>query len=99
MTVRIIVCLTLVFVFTQVANAAVLDAGEGKPFKTPSAAIARAKDGDIVRVAAGVYKDCATIKQNNLTLEGAGGEVMMRGKTCDEKAILIVRDPVSLSVA
>ena len=69
MTVGVIACLTLVFVFAQVANAAVLDAGEGKPFKTPSAAIAKAKDGT-VRVAAGVYKDCATIKQNNFTLEG-----------------------------
>ena len=91
LTVRVIACLTLVFVITQAANAAVLEVGEGKPLTTPSAAIAKAKDGDTVRVAAGVYKDCATIKQNNLTLEAVGGEVTMRGKTCDEKAILIVK--------
>ena len=91
MTIRIIHYLALVLLLTQAANAAVLEVGEGKPFKTPSAAIARAKDGDTVRVAAGVYKDCATIKQNNLTLEGTGGEVTMRGKTCDDKAILIVK--------
>ena len=91
LTVRVIACLTLVFVITQAANAAVLEVGEGKPLTTPSAAIAKAKDGDTVRVAAGVYKDCATIKQNNLTLEGGGGDVTLRGKTCDEKAILIVK--------
>ncbi len=90
MMVRIILCL-LVPLFAQAAGAAVLDAGQGKPFRTPSAAIARAKDGDTVHVAAGVYEDCATIKQNNLTLEGVGGEVTMRGKTCDGKAILIVK--------
>jgi hypothetical protein len=91
MTFRIILCLALVPVFAQAAHAAVLDVGEGKPFRTPSAALARAKDGDTVRVAAGVYEDCATIKQNNLTLEGSAGEVTMRGKTCDGKAILIVK--------
>jgi len=91
LTVRVIACLTLVFVITQAANAAVLEVGEGKPLTTPSAAIAKAKDGDTVRVAAGVYKDCATIKQNNLTLEGGSGDVTLRGKTCDEKAILIVK--------
>ncbi len=89
MTVRIV--LALAFVFAQAADAAVLDVGEGKQFRTPSAAIARAKDGDTVRVAAGVYEDCASIKQNNLTLEGAAGETAMRGKTCDDKAILIVK--------
>jgi hypothetical protein len=91
MTIRIIMCLALSPLFAPATDAAVLDSGEGKPFRTPSSAIARAKDGDTVRVAAGVYEDCATIKQNNLTLEGAGGEVTMRGKTCDGKAILIVK--------
>ncbi len=91
MRVWIMICLALSPLFAPATGAAVLDAGEGKPFRTPGAAIARAKDGDTVRVAAGVYEDCATIKQNNLTLEGAGGEVTMRSKTCDGKAILIVK--------
>ena len=43
MTIRIIHYLALVLLLTQAANAAVLEVGEGKPFKTPSAAIARAK--------------------------------------------------------
>jgi hypothetical protein len=52
---RIVLCLVPVLTFAPLA--AVLDAGAGKPYKMPSAAIARAKDGDTVRVAAGVYVD------------------------------------------
>ncbi len=91
MAVRTILCLALMTAFVHAAGAAVLDVGAGKPFKTPSAAIAKAKDGDTVRVAAGVYEDCAVIGQNNLTLEAAGGDVTMRGKICEGKAILVVK--------
>ena len=91
MTVRIVLCLALLAAFAQAAGAAVLEAGAGKPFRTPSAAIARAKNGDTVRVAAGVYEDCAIIKQDNLTLEGEGGNVTMRAKVCEQKAILVVK--------
>ena len=90
MRARIILCLALLPLFAHAAGAAVLEAGAGKPFKTPSAAIARAKDGDTVRVAAGVYEDCAIIKQNNFTLEGVG-DVTMRAKICEGKAILDVK--------
>ena len=58
--------------------AAVLEVGPGKHFDKPSAAIAAAKDGDTVRVAPGEYEDCATIRQNRFTLEGVGGEVVMK---------------------
>ena len=71
------------------AVAAVLEVGPGKPFAAPSLAIAAARDGDTVRVAPGVYVDCATIAQNGLTLEGTG-ETAMTGKTCAGKAILVV---------
>jgi hypothetical protein len=72
------------------AWSAVLQAGPGKPFAQPSEAIANAKDGDTVQVAPGIYEDCATIRQNRFTLEGIGGEVVMRNKTCAGKAILVV---------
>ena len=91
MTVRIMLCLALLVALAHVAGAAVLEAGAGKVFKTPSAAIAKAKDGDTVDVAPGVYEDCAVIKQNNLTLEGVGGTVTMRAKICEGKAILVVK--------
>lgn len=68
--------------------AAVLEAGPGLAFPTLSAAVAAAKDGDTIRIAPGVYEDCATIRQNNLTLEGPGAELTR--KTCGGKAILVV---------
>jgi hypothetical protein len=74
----------------SICCAAVLDVGAGKHFETPSAAIAVAKDGDTVRVAAGAYEDCAIIRQNRFTLEGVDGEVVMKNKTCAGKAILVI---------
>ena len=72
------------------ASAAVLEVGPGKKFAMPSGAIAAAKDGDTVRVAAGVYEDCASIRRNRFTLEAADGEVVMKDRTCAGKAILVI---------
>jgi len=71
------------------ASAAVLEVGPGKRFDKPSAAIARAHDGDTVRVAPGTYVDCASIRQNRFTLEGLGGAVM-QDKARAGKAILVI---------
>ncbi|MSP02413.1 MAG: hypothetical protein EXR07_15385 [Acetobacteraceae bacterium] len=88
--IRLLVFMLLAILSGRTVFAAVLEAGPGKPFAVPSAAIAKARDGDTVRVAPGEYEDCATIRQNRFTLEGAGGEVVMKAKTCAGKAILIV---------
>ncbi len=82
--------LALAVLCAHAASAAVLEVGEGKRFDKPSAAIAQAKDGDTVRVAAGTYDDCASIRQNHFTIEGVGGEVVMKDKTCAGKAILVI---------
>ena len=50
------------------AHAAVLDAGTGQRYAQPSAAIAAAKNGDTVQIHPGQYFDCATIRQNNITI-------------------------------
>ncbi len=76
--------------FSGMARAAVLEVGPGRTFDKPSAAIARAHDGETVRVAAGTYIDCASIRQNCFTIESAGGEVVMKDKTCAGKAILVI---------
>lgn len=74
----------------RAVSAAVLEVGPGKRFDKPSAAIAQSRDGDTVRVAAGTYDDCASIRQNRFTIEGVGGEVVMKDKTCAGKAILVI---------
>jgi hypothetical protein len=82
--------LVLLLLLSHSASAAILNVGTGQSFAKPSDAIAKAHDGDTVRVAAGVYEDCATIRQNRFTLEGVGGEVVMQNKTCAGKAILVI---------
>ncbi len=86
---RIILCLVLCLGAAGAARAAVLEVGPGKPFAWPSAAIAKARDGDTVRVAPGEYEDCAIITQNRLTLDGGGG-VTLHGPVCKDKALLVV---------
>jgi hypothetical protein len=83
-------CLAVRCLAVASASAAVLDVGPGQKYPKPSTAIAAAKDGDTVRVAAGEYEDCATIRQNRFTLEAAGGEVVMKDRTCAGKAILVI---------
>src|SRR5271165_3550653 len=88
-------CLVLAVLVCQIpairaASGAVLEVGPGKKFDKPSTAIAQAKDGDTVRVAAGTYEDCASIRQNRFTIESAGGEVVMKDRSCAGKAILVI---------
>ena len=72
------------------AGARVLSVGAGQEFKTPSAAVAAAHPGDTVHVATGQYFDCATVKQDNLTIEGDGAGSVMTDKTCGGKALLVI---------
>jgi hypothetical protein len=64
----------------------ILEVGPGKPYAEPSAAIAAARDGDTVRVAPGIYRDCAIIRQNRFTIESQGGKAAdkPRGKAGDK---------------
>jgi hypothetical protein len=74
------------------AGAAELLVGRGMPFPTPSAAAAAAHDGDTVRIAGGVYRDCAVWKANRLRIVAvAGAEPHVDGVACQGKALWIVR--------
>ncbi len=53
------------------AHATTLDVGPDKQYKQPSAAVAAAKSGDTISIGPGQYYDCAVIRQDNLTIEGA----------------------------
>jgi pectate lyase len=69
--------------------AATLKVGANEEYKMPSAAIARATDGDTVAIDPGTYFDCALVRQSNLTIEGTGPNVIMTDKVCRGKALLI----------
>jgi len=73
------------------AAAATLDVGPGAPFGLPSQAVGVARAGDTVRIAPGIYADCAIIAQDRLTIAGNGPGVVLADKTCGGKAILVAR--------
>lgn len=72
------------------AQAATLQVGPGKPFKQPSTAIAAAQPGDTVSIAPGQYYDCAIVRKDNLTIEGAAPGAVLTDTTCQGKAILVI---------
>ena len=80
----------LVLTAAGAARAATLDVGPGKQFKQPSEAIAAAKPGDTVSIAPGQYYDCALVRQDNLTIEGAAAGAVLTDTTCAGKAILVI---------
>jgi len=87
--VRVIVAGLLVLIVGNPVHAATLEVGPGKQYDKPSAAIAAAKPGDTVAIAPGQYYDCASIRQDNLTIEGTAPGVVLTDTTCAGKALLI----------
>jgi MYXO-CTERM domain-containing protein len=57
----------------EVAWGVTLTVGPGRMYATPSAAAAAARDGDLVEIAAGTYRDIAVWRAQNLTIRGVGG--------------------------
>lgn len=74
------------------ANARVLMVGPDQALKTPSAAARVAHTGDtvVIEPKPGGYYDCAIWSQNDLTIEGRGGEVVITDTVCQGKALFII---------
>ncbi len=81
-----------VFLSAAVASCApaTMQVGAGHEFRLPSRAIAEAGSGDTVLIQPGVYTDCARIRASHVTIAGAGPGVVLTGKTCNGKAILVI---------
>lgn len=76
------------------AQARTLYVGPDFNLKIPSEAIKIAKDGDVIKIAAGLYEnDTAIIQQNNLTVEAIGGYAHLKSSTKipNGKAIWVTR--------
>jgi hypothetical protein len=76
------------------ARADTLHVGPGKTYATPCAAVAMAKDGDVIEIdAAGKYDgDVCAIDKNHLTLRGVTGRAKIdaAGKNFGGKAIWVI---------
>ena len=88
--IRILTAAAAALLFAQAASAAVLSVGPGQRYTKPSQAIAAAQDGDTVAIAPGVYRDCAIVRQNKLTIEGTGPSVILADTPCAGKALLVI---------
>lgn len=74
------------------ARAATLLVGPGAPYATPSAAAAAARDGDVVRIAAGSFADCAVWRADRLQIIGAGMDAtVIRDVACQGKGLFVIR--------
>lgn len=73
------------------AGAETLVVGPGEEFKVPSAAAAKAKDGDTIDIEPvdGGYYDCAVWRASHLTIEGVGDGVVITDDTCQGKALFV----------
>jgi hypothetical protein len=73
------------------ANARVLEVGPGRPFNKPSAAADAARPGDIVRIAPGIYEDCAVWRADRIVIEGEDSErVIVGNRTCNGKGVFVI---------
>jgi len=72
------------------AAAEVLLVGPERDLQAPSDAAALAKDGDIVRIDAGDYVDCAIWHASGLVLEAPEGAAHVRDRACGGKAIWVI---------
>ncbi len=73
-------------------RAATLAVGPGMPYPTPSAAAAAAHDGDVVRIAAGRYSDCAVWRADRLQIIGAGmAATVIADRACQGKGLFVIR--------
>jgi hypothetical protein len=69
----------------------VLTVGPTHDYKLPSQAIANASSGDTVLIDPGTYHDCAVVRSSDVTIAGTGPGVVLTGRTCGGKAILVTR--------
>jgi hypothetical protein len=76
------------------ATGRVLEVGPGKPYAVPSAAVAIAQSGDVIRIDAVRYDgDVATWRADNLTICGTGGRAKLyaAGRNAGGKGIWVIQ--------
>jgi hypothetical protein len=81
----------LVTVIAHAAQARVLEVGPARTLTLPSQAAAIARNGDVVRIDAGEYRDCAVWRADGLVIEAVGGTARLDGAACSGQAIWLIR--------
>jgi len=91
---RLVAAILVAFAGVTSASAATLSVGPGKTYAKPCAAIAAAKDGDVIEITGNTtYSgDVCSISRNNLTIRGVNGrpKIDAAGKNAADKGIWVV---------
>jgi len=91
---RLVAAILVAFAGVSSASAATLSVGPGKTYTKPCAAIAVAKDGDVIEITGNTtYSgDVCSISRNNLTIRGVNGrpKIDAAGKNAADKGIWVV---------
>jgi hypothetical protein len=80
-----------IILLPSVSEARQLDVGPGRQFEVPSAAASASRPGDTIVIQPGEYFDCAVWTVNRLTIAGAAPGVTITDKTCEGKALFVMR--------
>jgi pectate lyase len=65
--------------------------GQGQTYGAPSQVVSVVRAGDTIKIAPGTYYDCAVWTTDNITIEGTGPGVLLTDKTCEGKAVFVIR--------
>src|SRR3954467_8539286 len=78
---------------------AALSVGSGKTYSTIAAAITAVKDGDTINMDAGTYTNDWSLINNNITLQGVGGQVniVSSGLISNGKAIFVTNGDITIN--
>ena len=74
---------------TERTKGRVLLVGPTRKLKNPPAAARIAMPGDLIKIDAGSYKDCAIWRTPNIRIRGIGGCAHVKDVSCDRKAIWV----------
>ncbi|WP_376087665.1 hypothetical protein ACE7GA_14705 [Roseomonas sp. CCTCC AB2023176] len=75
------------------ADGRILRVGPGEVHSTPGEAAAAARPGDRVLIEPGVYRECAVWRAPDVTVEAAGGPVVITGPVCGGKGLFVAAAP------
>ena len=64
--------------------------GPNRELRVPNQAARLVRDGDVVLIDAGVYRDCAVWRANRLILRGANGIAHVKDISCEGKGIWVI---------
>lgn len=90
----LVLCALVVPGASIAAGARTLRVGPDSPLKTPGAAAAVVRQGDIIEIASGVYADCAVWPSSagSITIRAMNNDpVVMLGKVCELKAAFVIK--------